>query len=135
MNVTRHLSSAAAMHIDRIKRHYLDLRLGGVTINPLLQAGNFTMIAFLLIEDRISFYLFAPLFFCALVVAFGFVGFLFRRIQLSTDEDLKYEKQIELNRTLFHIMQQQARISNALNIPIDKEFLTRLESIKKISHG
>lgn len=120
------------MRFERLKRHYLDLRLGGVTVNPLIQAGNFTMITFMLVKDNISFFIFAPLFLLAVFFGFTLAGFFFRRIQLSTDEDLKYEKQKELNKTLFEIMTLQKKIAESKSISIDNSFHDRLKDVKNI---
>ena len=56
------------------------------------------------------------------------VGFKFRGIQLQTDEDMKYEKQKELNKTLYCIMKE---VSNSNS----REFLERMDYVKKISEG
>lgn len=116
-----------------LKRRYLDLRLGGVTVNPIIQASNFVMISYILFQDSISFWLYAPLFFSGVVSIFVVTGLFFRRIQLSTDEDLKYEKQKELNRTLLEIMRTQKKIMGVMNITPDDSFGERYDYIKKIS--
>lgn len=116
-----------------LKRRYLDLRLGGVTINPIIQASNFVMISYIVISDSIPFWLYAPLFLSAVLICFAGAGLAFRKIQLSTDEDLKYEKQSELNRTLYEIMEQLKKISLAKNVAIDESFWDRLDFVKEIS--
>jgi len=109
-----------------LKRRYLDLRLGGVTINPLIQASNFTMLAYLTMENIVPMWIFIPLFIIGVFSLFGVVGLFFRRIQLSTDEDLKYEKQIELNKTLYQIMLALSKQKQ------DLEFYQRMDEVKNI---
>lgn len=123
------------MGIGNLKRRYLDLRLGGVTVNPIIQASNFVMLSYTIIimTFNIPFWVYAPLFLIGVVSVFTIIGLLFRKIQLSTDEDLKYEKQKELNKTQFEIMKQLKKLSDAANIPVDNSFLDRMETVKKIS--
>lgn len=115
-----------------LKRRYLDLRMGGVTINPLIQAANFTMLAYLTIENFIPLWLFAPLFIGGVFSAFTVSGLLFRKVQMSTDEDLKYERQTELNKTLFEMAKQLKKISEKNGITLDDSFEERLDELKRI---
>lgn len=112
-----------------LKRRYLDLRMGGVTINPVIQASNFVMISYIVFQDSISFWIYAPLFFLGIISMFTVTGLFFRKIQLSTDEDLKYEKQTELNKTLYQIMLALSKD------PQNPEFYKRMDLVKKISQN
>ena len=61
-----------------------------------------------------------------MIVIVTVIGFKFRNIQLSTDEDIRYEKQKDFNRTLLEIM-------NALDDDNrSPAFYERMEYIKKI---
>ena len=117
------------MNNTYVKRRYLDLRLGGVTINPIIQASNFVMISYIVFQDSISFWVYAPLFFGGIISMFTLTGLFFRRIQLSTDEDLKYEKQKELNKTLYHIMLAQCDPKYIET----QEFTERMAEVKRIA--
>lgn len=118
-----------------LKRRYLDMRLGGVTINPIIQTSNFVMISYtiIILTLDIPFWIYTPIFLIGVVLVFTVIGLLFRRIQLSTDEDLKYEKQIQLNKTLLEIMKQQIQISDALHIPLNYSFYNRLGTVEEIA--
>jgi len=62
-----------------------------------------------------------------MVVIATIIGFKFRGIQLQTDEDMKYEKQRELNKTLFLILK-------SLNDG-SPEFEKRMETVRRIADG
>ena len=110
-----------------IKRRYTESRIGSVTLNPILAASNFIMLIWITLEtDLIPFWLFVPLFMAAMITLVTVVGFKFRNIQLSTDEDIKYEKQKDFNKTLLEIM-------NALDDgQRSQAFYERLDYIKAI---
>jgi hypothetical protein len=110
-----------------LKRRYSESRIGAVTINPILQASNFIMLAYLLINEAIPLYIFAPVFIILMILLVTFVGFKFRNIQLSTDEDIKYEKQVKLNQTLYQIM---LALDDDNRTP---EFYRKLDEIKEIA--
>ena len=112
-----------------IKRRYSESRIGAVVINPILQASNFIMLAYIVIENVIPFWLFVPLFVMGMVSLVTFTGFKFRNIQLSTDEDIKYEKQTKLNRTLLNIM---LAIENGGHTDTP-EFKDAMREVKEIS--
>lgn len=82
-----------------IKRRYFDLRLGSLTINPIIQGVNFVMLAYLSFNDILPFWIFAPLLFVSLAGLFVLVGNRFRNMQYSTDADMLYEKSIEQAKT------------------------------------
>jgi hypothetical protein len=110
-----------------VKRRYTEARIGAVVINPLMAASTFLGVAYLYIQNYISFYIFAPLFLITMIVIVTVIGFKFRNIQLSTDEDIRYEKQKDFNRTLLEIM-------NALDDGNkSKAFYERLDYVEKIS--
>lgn len=115
------------------KRRYYDLRIGGVTINPLIQAANFVMIVYLTLRlaDIVPLGLFVPMFLMGVVSVFTAVGFYFRKIQLSTDEDMKYEKQVDFNKTLLVIMKalENPEFTNTL------QFKERLQYVKELSEN
>lgn len=113
----------------------MDLRLGGVTINPIIQAANFVMISYtiLILSVDIPFWIYAPLFFIGVFSTFGVLGLFFRTKQLSTDENLKYEQQVDFNKTLYEIMKAQRSIMNQLNIPISTSYNTQLDNVKSIA--
>lgn len=123
------------MNVIFFKRRYLDLRLGGVTINPIIQAANFVMISYtiLILSVDIPFWIYAPLFFIGVFSTFGVLGLFFRTKQLSTDENLKYEQQVDFNKTLYEIMKAQRSIMNQLNIPISTSYNTQLDNVKSIA--
>ncbi len=109
-----------------VKRRYTEARIGAVVINPLMAASTFLGVAYLYIKDVIPFWIFAPLFLISMICVVTVIGFKFRNIQLSTDEDIKYEKQKDFNKTLLEIM-------NALDDDHrSPEFYKRLDYVKKI---
>lgn len=111
-----------------VKRRYTEARIGAVVISPLMAASTFLGVSYLYLKDIIPFYIFAPLFLIGMTVIVTVIGFKFRNIQLSTDEDIKYEKQKDFNKTLLEIM-------NALDDGNrSPEFYKRLDYVKKISN-
>ncbi len=110
-----------------VKRRYTEARIGAVVINPIMAASTFLGVAYLYIKDIIPFIVFAPLFLIIMTAIVTVIGFKFRNIQLSTDEDIKYEKQKDFNKTLYQIM-----------LAIDdgnksRAFYERLDYVEKIS--
>lgn len=87
-----------------VKRRYTEARIGAVVINPIISASTFLGVAYLYISEIIPFWIFAPIFLFTMIGVVTVIGFKFRNIQLSTDEDIKYEKQKDFNKTLYHIM-------------------------------
>lgn len=87
-----------------IKRRYFEMRVGAVTINPIIAASTLIGVAYLYISEYLPMWLFVPIFVASMVVVTTVVGYKFRGIQLQTDEDMKYEKQRELNKSLFLIL-------------------------------
>jgi len=112
----------------KAKRVYFDLRLGGITLNPVIALSNFLMLSYLIIEDVIPFWLFVPLFIVGIFVLYSFVGNKFRNIQYTTDSNMIYEKSTEQAQTLLLIMQ---RLKNQDNIN-DPIFDKRIEYMKQI---
>ncbi len=112
-----------------IKRRYTESRIGSVTLNPIMATSNFIMLIWITIQtDVIPFWLFIPLMLIALISLVTFVGYKFRTIQLSTDEDIKYEKQADFNRTLYHIM---SALDNDMQ---NKSFYDRMDYVKKLGY-
>jgi|FLOH01.1.fsa_nt_gi hypothetical protein len=110
-----------------VKRRYTEARIGAVVLNPIISASTFLGVAYLYIKDIIPFIIFAPLFLIIMTVIVTVIGFKFRNVQLSTDEDIKYEKQKDFNKTLYQIM-----------LAIDdgnksRAFYERLDYVEKIS--
>ena len=110
-----------------VKRRYTEARIGAVVLNPIISASTFLGVAYLYIKDIIPFIVFAPLFLIIMTVIVTVIGFKFRNVQLSTDEDIKYEKQKDFNKTLYQIM-----------LAIDdgnksRAFYERLDYVEKIS--
>jgi hypothetical protein len=110
-----------------VKRRYTEARIGAVVLNPIISASTFLGVAYLYIKDVIPFIVFAPLFLIIMTVIVTVIGFKFRNVQLSTDEDIKYEKQKDFNKTLYQIM-----------LAIDdgnksRAFYERLDYVEKIS--
>ncbi len=109
-----------------VKRRYTEARIGAVVLNPIISASTFLGVAYMYIQQNISFWIFAPLFLISMVLIVTVIGFKFRNIQLSTDEDIRYEKQKDFNKTLLEIM-------NALDDDQrSTAFYERMEYIKKI---
>lgn len=79
----------------------------------------------------ISIYLYAPLFLILIFAGFTVAGLFFRRHQLSTDENLKYERQRDFNITLFEFGKQLKKISGNIGIPIDGSFNDELDRLKR----
>lgn len=109
------------------------MRIGGGTINPLIQTGNFSMLAYLTLNEIIPIYIFIPVFVMGMFTVFTITGLKFRQVQLSTDEDLKYEKKSENAKTIYQMMLAQKQMMENMNIPPTKEFLDRMEYMKSIS--
>lgn len=121
------------MNFTFLKRRYYDMRIGGGTINPLIQTGNFSMLAYLTLNEIIPIYIFIPVFVMGMFTVFTITGLKFRQVQLSTDEDLKYEKKSENAKTIYQMMLAQKQMMENMNIPPTKEFLDRMEYMKSIS--
>ena len=111
-----------------VKRRYFETRAGITVMSPAISASTLIGVAFLYIQDIIPIWIFIPTFVIFMITVATIVGFKFRGIQLQTDEDMKYEKQKELNKTLYCIMKE---VSNSNS----REFLERMDYVKKISEG
>jgi hypothetical protein len=110
-----------------LKRRYFELRAGITVISPAISASTLIGVAYLYIEDILPIYFFIPMFLTFMIIVATVIGFKFRGIQLQTDEDMKYEKQRELNKTLYLIMKS---LDN--HTP---EFKERMEWVRKISEN
>ena len=115
--------------MDRIflKRRYFELRAGITVISPAISASTLIGVAYLYISEVLPIWIFIPMFVMFMITVATIIGFKFRGIQLQTDEDMKYEKQRELNKTLYMIMK-------SLNDD-SPEFKERMEWVRKISEG
>ena len=113
-----------------VKRRYTEARIGAVVLNPIISASTFLGVAYLYIKDIIPFIIFAPLFLIIMTVIVTVIGFKFRNVQLSTDEDIKYEKQKDFNKTLYQIM-----LALEKNQPQGIEFYERMDYVKIISES
>lgn len=110
-----------------LKRRYFETRAGITVISPAISASTLIGVAYLYIRDHIPIWAFIPMFVAFMVVIATIIGFKFRGIQLQTDEDMKYEKQRELNKTLFLILK-------SLNDG-SPEFEKRMETVRRIADG
>ena len=110
-----------------IKRRYFELRAGITVISPAISASTLIGVAYLYISEVLPIWIFIPMFVAFMITVSTIIGFKFRGIQLSTDEDMKYEKQKELNKTLYLIMK-----SLDDHTP---EFQKRMSEVKRISEG
>ncbi len=110
-----------------IKRRYFELRAGITVISPAISASTLIGVAYLYISEVLPIWIFIPMFVAFMITVATVIGFKFRGIQLQTDEDMKYEKQRELNKTLYMIMK-------SLNDD-SPEFKERMEWVRKISEG
>lgn len=113
-----------------IKRRYYEFRMGNQMLSPVLQLGNFLMLAYLTINEVIPFYLFVPLFVLTVLASMTFVGSKFRSLQLSTDINIAYEKSTYAGVTTYHMMKAINDIK-----PQDEEFLKRMDYVKRIGEG
>jgi len=111
-----------------IKRRYFEARAGNTVISPLISASTFVGVAYLYIQHYLPFYVFLPMFLISMITLVTVVGLKFRNIQLSTDEDMKYEKQKELNKTLYLIMEALCKQNEQ-----SPEFYDRMYEVKRIS--
>ncbi len=117
-----------------IKRRYSESRIGAVTINPILAASNFIMLIWITLStDIIPFWLFVPVFLFFMISLVVIIGYKFRVIQLSTDEDIKYEKQADFNSTLYEMMIAQKDIMEKLGITPSELFMDRVRYVWKIT--
>lgn len=121
------------MNLKFVKRRYMESRAGAVVINPILQASNFIMLAYITINESIPFWLFAPVFLISMVGLVTVVGFKFRQIQLSTDENMKYEKQTENAKTNLQILLAVHAMLVKNNIKPSEEFEQRIIALKTIA--
>ena len=110
-----------------VKRRYAEARIGAVVLNPILAASTFLGVAYLYIQNYIPFWIFAPIFLIGMTTLVTIVGYKFRNIQLSTDEDIKYEKQKDFNKTLYQIMLAMDDGTKS------KAFYDRMDYVERIS--
>lgn len=92
-----------------LKIIYHNLRIGQVTIFPLLSMINLIIITYSLtdITKHLPFHVYAPLLVIVLVMAFIIIGKFFKGRQLSTDQNEIFRKQTELIKTLRLILESQ----------------------------
>ena len=113
-----------------IKRRYFETRAGITVISPAISASTLIGVSYLYISELIPIWAFVPMFVMFMIVVATIIGFKFRGIQLQTDEDMKYEKQRELNKTLYMIMSALAIQGSTTD-----EFKERMECVRQISRG
>ena len=99
--------------LQRIKRYFVDLRYGYSLIAPLIAYSNFLLIGYNFTEahELIPFEIFTILFTAGMVSVLVVIGRTFRHKQLSTDEDLRYERakqQARTNRILLEALAGRA---------------------------
>lgn len=111
------------------KRVYFDFRLGGLTINPIIQASNFFMLIYLSIQNTIPVWLFLPLFVITIFATFTIIGNKFRKVQFTTDSNLLYEQQTEQAKTHLIICQALSKLNGMQK---DYELDTRINYLKGI---
>jgi len=116
-----------------IKRRYFETRAGITVISPAISASTLIGVAYLYISELIPIWAFVPMFVMFMITVATIIGFKFRGIQLQTDEDMKYEKQRELNKTLYEIMNQVRKNGSSENI--SDEFEKRMEWVRRIAEG
>ena len=119
----------------KAKNIYFDIRLGGITLNPLIAIINFLMLSFLVIENVIPFWLFVPLFLIGVFILYSIVGNKFRKIQYETDSNLIYEKQTEQARTNLELFNQIRLISLKTNTPLTLSYQKRIFYLEEIIKG
>jgi len=119
----------------KAKNIYFDIRLGGITLNPLIAIINFLMLSFLVIENVIPFWLFVPLFLLGVFILYSIVGNKFRKIQYETDSNLIYEKQTEQARTNLELFNQIRLISLKTNTPLTLSYQKRIFYLEEIIKG
>lgn len=113
----------------KAKNIYFDIRLGGITLNPVIAVVNFLMLSYLVIENIIPFWLFVPLFLAGVFVLYSFVGNKFRKIQYETDSNLIYEKQTENAKTNLIILKAMRDPYSVINI---HEIDSRINYLQRI---
>lgn len=123
------------MNREKIKRRYLDLRLGNQTLAPILQFSNFMMLAYLTINEFIPIWIFAPLFIIGIVTTYTLVGNKFRKYQQPVDMNMNYEKATEAGKTVYSMMSAQKVIMDHLKIPYPEGFEKRLQYMERIGSG
>ncbi len=104
----------------KAKNIYFDIRLGGITLNPVIAVVNFLMLSYLVIENIIPFWLFVPLFLAGVFVLYSFVGNKFRKIQYETDSNLIYEKQTEQAKTNLIILESLRELQKNKSYALEK---------------
>ena len=79
------------------KRAYADMKIGQVTVFPLLSMANFMLIAynFTDLQDIISFEIFGVLFVVLFTIVLIILGKIMRRKQQSIEMKLFYERDLE----------------------------------------
>jgi hypothetical protein len=119
----------------KAKSIYFDVRLGGITLNPVIAVVNFLMLSYLVIENVIPFWLFVPLFLSGVFILYAFVGNKFRKIQYETDSNLIYEKQTENAKTNLEIFYMLKSIANKTDTPLTVSFQKRIHYLEEIGAG
>ena len=116
-----------------LKRRYYDFRIGHATLSPILQFGNFIMLAYLAINKFIPIEIFAPIFVVTILIAFTTVGHKIRDIQHTTDHDMVYDKTPEAAKTRFVELEAILSIMEKNDIIPTEKFLKRMDKEKRIS--
>ena len=116
-----------------IKRRYNEMRIGNVTISPILQLTNFLMLSYLTINEIIPIWLFAPFFIIGIVTAFTLVGNKFRKVQTSTDINMTYEKSTEAVKSQAILYKRVDDIAIKVGLKDDPEFTQRLKYQREIA--
>ncbi len=112
-------------------RIYLYLRQGWMVIAPVFGFGNFIMLIYLTLTFDVPLYVFAPLMAAPILIGLVFIGKVFRDKQQPVDTSMNYFRSLEMLHTEYILWEQIGRICKNDGIPLNEEFVRRLDVLKK----
>ncbi len=114
-----------------LQRIYVYVRHGWHVVSPIFGFSNFIMLIYLTLTFDIPLYVFAPLMAVPILVGLVFTGKLFRDKQQPVDSSMAYFRSLEVLQSESILWEQISRICKNDGIPLNEEFVKRLDMLKK----
>lgn len=117
------------------RRRYLDLRLGWSTFAPVIAFANFIMISYIALKDVFPIEVVLPFVVFGMIIGLTLLGNIFRKKQLSIDNNLNYEQQTEPAKTARILFDDLHKIQKHMGIEISQESINRCRYMYDIERG
>ena len=114
------------------RRIYVYVRQGWGVVAPVFGFSNFIMLIYITLTFEIPLYVFAPLIAVPVLIGLVFTGKLFKDKQQPVDMSMNYFRSLEMLHSEYILWEQIGRICKNNGVPLNEEFIKRLEVLKKV---